>query len=181
MGLAVALIAALIGSSMAARGPVPANPDPAPRHHVQLTYLTDAGIVAVDISTGERRTIVPELQASGFAWSPDGTELVYETKTEQCRVVVRTIETGKERVLAGCGSPGSFGTTLDWSADGNWIAFGSQGGAPRHHFVQSVTLIHPDGTGKEQLPDPGGTVLILPDGSRLPLTPPSPGRRLAAP
>ena len=177
VGVAVALIAVLVGTSIVRSSPVPANPHPSPpiSRGAQLTYETDAGIVAIDTQTGRRSVIVPDIQTAKIAWSPDGTQLVYEahrSATQPCAVLVRTIATGRERVLANCGSADP-NKSLDWSADGNWIAFqGSSNGGPGEQG-QPITLIHPDGTGEKVLTDPGGFPIsggpfsLSPDGNQI--------------
>jgi Tol biopolymer transport system component len=83
------------------------------------------------------------------------------------------METGVERVLAtGCGTH-RFGASVDWSADGNWIAFTGPMSGGLGDPVLPVMLMHPNGTGEMQLKDPGGFPItayafsLSPDGSRI--------------
>ena len=176
VGVVIALFVALIGTSVLRSNELPATPPipPAP-HDAEVTWMTDAGIVGVDPETGTRRVIVSadHLSRSAFAWSPDGAEVVFERKdAARCRVVVRTIATGQERVLARC-TPSNLGTSVDWSADGRWIAFSTQSNAGPGGAVVSATLIHPDGTGERLLTDTDGFPIAVgpfslsPDGSAI--------------
>jgi Tol biopolymer transport system component len=70
--------------------------------------------------------------ASSF--SPDGTQLVYASRTLR----VRTLGTGVDTSL------GVVGFVPRWSPTGKWIAYDSLG---------TLMLIHPDGTGHQTLAD----------------------------
>ncbi len=176
VGLVIALMVVLIGISILRSNELPATPPvpPAP-HDAELTWMTDAGIVGVVPETGARHTLVSadHLSRSAFAWSPDGAEVVFERKdAARCRVVVRTIATGQERVLARC-TPTTSGTSVDWSADGNWIAFSTQSNGGPGGTTMLATMIHPDGTGEKLVTDPDGSPVAVgsfslsPDGSQI--------------
>jgi Tol biopolymer transport system component len=176
VGVVIALMVVLIGTSILRSNELPAIPPPPPApHDAEVTWMTDAGIVGVDPETGVRRRIVSadHLSRSAFAWSPDGAEVVFERKdASRCRVVILTIATGHERVLALC-TPTTSGTSVDWSANGDWIAFSTQSNGGPGGTVLAATLIHPDGTGERLLTDPDGFPIAVgpfslsPDGSTI--------------
>ena len=125
VGIVIALVAVLIGTSIVRSEPTPASPHPLPPapRHADPTFSDDAGIVAIDLASGRRHVVVPGVSAAAVSWSPDGSALVYESTTGACSVVIHDLETGEDRVLASCGSPMRYGASVDWSADGAWIAF----------------------------------------------------------
>ena len=176
VGVMIALIVALIGTSILRSDERPATPPlPPGSHEAEVTWMTDAGIVGVVPETGARHTIMSadDVSRSAFAWSPDGAEVVFERKdAAQCRVVVRTIATGQERVLARC-TPTTSGTSVDWSADGNWIAFSTQSNGGPGGTIMLANMIHPDGTGEKLLTGPDGVPIaagpfsLSPDGSQI--------------
>ena len=157
VGVAVGLVSVLIGSSIVRSHPVPAGPRPGPPpdRRVELTYSDDPGVGVIQPS-GQRDIVAPDLSVSALAWSPDGTAFVYESGTKRCHVAIRNVETGDDRVLARCGSLTRFGASVDWSADGAWIAFStSSDDGPGSQGTQ-IVLIRPDGTGEKVLTDPDG-------------------------
>ena len=160
VGVTVGLFAVLIGTSIVRSGPAPTPasphpPQPAPRQ-AELTFSDDAGIVAIDLASGRRHVVAPGVSAAAVSWSPDGSALVYESTTEPCSVVIRDIETGEDRVLASCGSSMRYGASVDWSADGAWIAFSTSSNGGPGSLGRRIVLIHPDGTGEKPVTDTDG-------------------------
>ncbi len=177
VGVTVGLFAVLIGTSIVRSGPAPAPasphpPPPAPRQ-AQLTFSDDAGIIAIDLASGRRYVLAPGVSATAVRWSPDGSALVYESTTEPCSVVIRDIETGEERVLASCGSSTRYGASVDWSADGAWIAFSTSSNGGPGNLGRGIVLIRPDGTGEKPVTDTDGVPIdagpfsLSPDGSAV--------------
>ena len=83
VGIVIALIAVLIGTSIVRSEPTPASPHPLPPapRHADLTFSDDAGIVAIDLASGRRHVVAPGVSAAAVSWSPDGSALVYESTT----------------------------------------------------------------------------------------------------
>ena len=174
VGVVIALMAVLIGTNIVRSDPTPASPHPPPPAPgpAELTFSDDAGIVAIDLASGRRHVVAPGVSAAAFSWSPDGSALVYETTTEPCSVVIRDIETGADRVLASCGSPMRYGASVDWSADGAWIAFSTSSNG-RPGSLGGIVVIRPDGTGETTITDTDGVPIdagpfsLSPDGSAV--------------
>ena len=177
VGIVIGLMAVLIGTSIVRSGPAPAPasphpPQPAPRQ-AQLTFSDDAGIVAIDLASGRRHVLAPGVSATAVSWSPDGSALVYESTTQPCSVVIRDIETGEDRVLASCGSPMRYGASVDWSADGAWIAFSTSSNGGPGSLGRGIVLIRPDGTKEKPVTDTDGVPIeagpfsLSPDGSAV--------------
>ena len=88
-------------------------------------------------------------------------------------MVIRDIETGEDRVLASCGSPMRYGASVDWSADGAWIAFSTSSNGGPGNLGSGIVLIRPDGTGEKQVTDADGVPIeagpfsLSPDGSAV--------------
>ena len=176
VGIVIALIAVLIGTSIVRSEPTPASPHPLPPppRHADLTFPDDAGIVAIDLASGRRHVVAPGVSAAAVSWSPDGSALVYESTTAPCSVVIRDIETGEDRVLASCGSPMRYGGgSVDWSADGEWIAFSTSSIGGPGNPIRGIVLIHPDGTEEKPVTDTDGVPIdagpfsLSPDGSAV--------------
>jgi Tol biopolymer transport system component len=173
VGVAVGLIAVLIGSSIVRSIPTPASPHPVSPREVQLTYSDGSRIDAVNLATGRRRVFAPNLSVSAFAWSPDGRAFVYESRSEQCSVVIHNVDTRGDHVLADCGSLAHYRGGVDWSADGTWIAFSRPSSDGPGDIGSHIVLIHPNGTGQTLLTDPdgvpvdAGTPSLSPDGSAV--------------
>ena len=175
VGIVIALIAVLIGTSIVRSEPTPASPHPLPPapRHADLTFSDDAGIVAIDLASGRRHVVAPGVSAAAVSWSPDGSALVYESTTGPCSVVIRDIETGEDRVLASCGSPMRYGASVDWSADGAWIAFSTSSIGGPGSLGRGIVLIRPDGTEEKPVTDTDGVPIdagpfsLSPDGSAV--------------
>lgn len=114
-------------------------------------------IVLMDRNGGNRRAIVhSQPYAADFSWpqfSPDGKRLVYERENSsrgapaaEKALFVVDLATRAQRQVTPWSLDG--GDNPDWSPGGDWILFRS------HHDdggASNVEVVHPDGTGLEQL------------------------------
>jgi len=175
VGTVFALLAVLIGASIVRSRPTPASPHPLPPapRHAELTFSGDNEIVAIDLSSGRRHVVAPGVSAAAIAWSPDGSALVYESTTGPCSVVIRDIQAGEDHVLASCGSSMRYGASVDWSADGAWIAFSTSSNGGPGSLGTGIALIRSDGTGEklvtdiDGMPVDAGPFSLSPDGSAV--------------
>ena len=76
----------------------------------RIAFATDRGIEVVELSGGDRKTIVPleSVFAYGIEWSPDGESLAYVTDHPSERVDIRALCRGPRRLApaASLASPG---------------------------------------------------------------------------
>lgn len=129
------------------------------------TVTTRAAIVAVNVVTGNRRTLYEDTSGVvwlyGPRWSPDGESIVFEedtfasTRFDDTTVVstavrVVTLNGGDEpRSLAEWPGPlvEPSAPAPDWSPDGDLIVFSRR---------DNLFVMHPDGSGESQLTDLDG-------------------------
>ena len=102
--------------------------------------------------------------------SPDGSEVVFAadvTNTQRALYVVNIDGSGLHRLKMPAGvNPMS----AQWSPDGNWIAF--SGSPPASRGYVEIYLIHPNGSGLEEITSPtsgclGFVPIWSPDGTKL--------------
>lgn len=103
-------------------------------------YPTEPGRKTVYI-TAEH----PE-NARQVAWSPDGTKFV--CATNQSGLYIYSLETETLEAIEPTWNPsdGVMAGSVDWSPDGQWIAFGRYRDRGYREPGSSIYLIHPDGT-----------------------------------
>ncbi len=82
------------------------------------------GLFVVDISSGQRKLLVEEVQAQTyifFDWSPDSKKIVYKHGRNELRVV--SIESGESKSIWSSSNPKDVIYSPDWSWDGRNILF----------------------------------------------------------
>jgi len=100
-----------------------------------------------------RFTHSPHIEEAPGGWSPDGRFLTYETGRWPCDVwVMRSDGTDRRRLSMGAGDDSS----PRFSADGRWISWLHSLG---NSSLQTLLLIHPDGTGRHDVPLPSTDLL----------------------
>jgi Tol biopolymer transport system component len=139
-----------------------------PEHDGDLCYL---GLLDVESEHVIRFLEHPgcDLQDSYLQFSPDGQHVVFQRGGPQGQAIfTATIDGGDERQLTDWGA----WARPDWSPDGEWIVF--QDREPESHRGEVVSLhrVRTDGTGLEQLTNPGAGNFdsyprYLPDGSAI--------------
>ena len=78
--------------------------------------------VSTDDGTSQPVAVTPDVHEHGPAFSPLGDEVAYVRLTgTECNVVVQSVSLGVPDPLVPCTS--QFPTLVDWSPDGNWIAY----------------------------------------------------------
>jgi len=125
-------------------------------------------------------------------FSPDGKSIAFwrsrhdlpgpSLKVLESAIFIRDLATGTERQVTAWDV---HATSLDWSPDGQWIAFTKEWWRYDQVAYQTdVWRIHPDGTGLEQLSDLGGEIAwqprYSPDGRWILFSIPAPDTRLWA-
>ncbi len=129
---------------------------------IAFDRVTDRGdwdlFVANADGSGERQLDHSGADEVAPSWSPDGTQLTYDD--DAAIYVVNGDGTNRRLLTEQSDDPQGVSGPV-WSPSGEWIAFVSQGGV--------ITLIHPDGSGRHDLPG-DGTALNpswSPDGTKL--------------
>jgi eukaryotic-like serine/threonine-protein kinase len=91
--------------------------------------------------------------------SPDGKSLVFtrtENKTSHLYISQVDGSAPPRRLLE------TPGTVARWSPDGNWISF-----SPNRSYSGGVFIVHPDGSGLQQITKTGGWAVWWPDGKQI--------------
>jgi Tol biopolymer transport system component len=103
------------------------------------------GIYTVRASDGGDLRLLTGSGICPCDYSPDGTRIAFQAGVDQVGVV-NTDGTGLRLITPQhfCGDSG-----LSWSPDGRWIVFGRPGSG-------NVYVVHPNGTGLDQIAIPGG-------------------------
>jgi len=116
------------------------------------------GIATLDPSTGEVRTVVPGIDPSYLAWSPDG-RLAYFAYARGGRPTIAiagsTVKIDLSRLLP----PKSVASGLAWSPDGTRFAFA----ATDANGVGEIYTVRADGTGLVQVTHDLGAVYLFSD------------------
>jgi Tol biopolymer transport system component len=124
-------------------------------------------VVVFDPRRGTQRTVA---QLDGFkgdlkgpAWSPDGTQIVYERQWSPLAkhgglalFVVSSKGHGTPRRLTS--EALAAGDHPVWSPDGKWIAFRTHADLEDGKGSTQLTLVHPDGEGRRSIKTPGDDV-----------------------
>ena len=123
---------------------------------------------------GSQITMISDLveDESGFAWSPDGSQLAYmemDRSLGEARLVVEKFAQGGKVVIASLPIPKGSGSSipesanLSWSSDGKVLVFEFGRGMSD----RAIYLAYADGTGMVKLADSAHTPTISPDGKCL--------------
>jgi Tol biopolymer transport system component len=174
VGLAIGLVAILIGASIFRSSPkVPANPKPTPvmGNGPITVFGFTGGLRSLSLDGRHERSLVrcqgSCTLVSSAAWSPDGTQVAFSaTCSGGCGsagdpyhgIRVVDLATGKDRKLV---SGELFSPSLDWSPDGSQISYVAEG---RIHIMDA------DGSNRTVLPgtsDPVVTASWSPDGAHF--------------
>lgn len=147
----------LVTSVADARGPV-FSPD----GNWIAFYGRADGTVSILVTTPDGRD--PVVVSSGInlegatetppSWSPDSTRLAFNGKTvEGLGIFIGSVD-GRDPIQIG--DPGLSRADPSWSPDGEWIAFQGrrpeeQVGIVEYRMLGGLYIIHPDGTGQEEL------------------------------
>jgi dipeptidyl aminopeptidase/acylaminoacyl peptidase len=140
VGLAIGLVAILIGASIFRSSPkVPANPKPTPimgNGPITIFGFT-GGLRSLSLDGRHERSLVECsgscTEVSSAAWSPDGTRVAFSaTCAGGCRTAgdpyhgIRVVDlaTGEDRLLV---KGEFFSPSLDWSTDGSQISYVADG------------------------------------------------------
>ena len=102
------------------------------------------------------------------AWSPNGTEIAFVNRSDECRIKVISAIGGSPRTIGSCGA--SIYGDLNWSPDGAWLAFNDRSD-PSESFA--IHLMSPVTGEKHRLTDPPTGIwgdhdpVFSPDGDRI--------------
>jgi Tol biopolymer transport system component len=122
-----------------------------------VAYAKWPGIWLAD-ATGTHARVLLTTDATGLAWSPDGTQLAFSTYTE---VDVTDLHGVAHRVFGPASNPQVFA----WSPDAQWLAYTSADGP-----TPGIWIVHPDGTGNRFFVPYALRLAWSPDGSRIAYT-----------
>ena len=111
-------------------------------------------VYLVDVADGAVRTLVSPVdgvEASGIAWSPDGSELAYHpwsttayAFTVRARIV--DIGSGRDRLADPHGADADWDASAEWSNDGQRLAI-IRGHTPAGYSDVTFAVMRADGTG----------------------------------
>lgn len=134
---------------------------------------TSAGLFQVRLEDSEAVLINPLIRnASGYAFSPDGSYLAYmeyDQDTGEARLVAETLVTHERSILGTFPIPKGSGSTLpdtanlSWSADGKSLVFDFG----RLATDRAIYLAHADGAGMSKVADAAYAPSISADGRCL--------------
>lgn len=130
------------------------------------------GLFVIDASGGDPPRKIAEGSITRFAWSPDGSEVVYGDRKDDGSYRtyrIRADGNGREELPIP-----TTDIVMAWSRDGLWFATSSRRGMKATDSVlraeYSTYLMHPDGTGERRLLEAGESRNVLdfsPDGKTL--------------
>jgi len=136
VGLAVAVAAIVIGSSVVRSGGQPPDVPASEIPSGQIALMDGDSLTLLDPPTGSfskvnLRTGRGGYTVTGFAWAPDGTRFAYVTE-QQATVRVVDLATDRISTVVPCASPAPFhpgcARFVTWSPDGSRIAVSGGGG-----------------------------------------------------
>jgi Tol biopolymer transport system component len=172
VGLAIGLVAVLIGTSIIRSSPrVPANPKPTPLmgNGPITVFGFTGGLRSLSLDGRHQRSLVrcrgSCTLVSSAAWSPDGTHVAFSASCgggcggaadpyHGIRVV--DLATGNDHLLV---KGDLFSPSLDWSPDGSQISYVAD---------ERIHIMDADGTNRTVVPgtsDPVDTASWSPDGT----------------
>ncbi len=132
-----------------------------------------AGLYEAALDGSQSRLISPKVEdASGYAWSPDGSRLAYfemDRDRGEARLVVEETATGDKNTLAALPIPQGSGSSLpdaanlSWSRDGNMIVFEFG----RSAADRIIYIVFADGSGLVKAVESGHAPAISGDGKCL--------------
>jgi WD40 repeat protein len=136
VGLAIAVAAIVVGSSVVRSGDEPPHVPASQLPTGRIALPTGDTVMLLDPRTGDRsevnlRTGAGGYTVSGFTWAPDGTKFAYVTE-QQATVRVVDLGTNTISTIVPCGSPAPYhpgcARFVAWSPDGSRIAVSGGGG-----------------------------------------------------
>jgi Tol biopolymer transport system component len=174
VGLAIGLVAILIGTSVIRSSPeLPANRNPTPSMHdgpITIFGFT-GGLRSLSLDGRRDRSLVrcgaSCIFVSSVAWSPDGTRVAFSASCgggcggpldPYHGIRVLDLSTGDDRLLV---SGNLLSPSLDWSPDGSRISYVLDG---------AIHIMDADGSNRTRVPGTSGHVFTAswsPDGDRF--------------